>query len=90
MKKKKTNNNNNTRSQYSSSVWRQERAFRITASKFGEVGARKAPINKIFLRGLFSSTKAQTQAMKYCLESEPMVVKEFKEVTGPQVINAVC
>ncbi|CAH3161065.1 unnamed protein product, partial [Porites evermanni] len=62
----------------------------LTASKFGEVGSRKAPINKIFLRSLFSSTKGQTQAMKYFLESEPMVVKEFKEVTGPQVMNVVC
>ena len=28
--------------------------------------------------------------MKYGLELEPMVVKEFKEATGPQVINVVC
>ena len=50
----------------------------ITASKFGEVGARKATINKFFLRGLFSSTKAQTQAMKYCLESEQWLLKSSK------------
>lgn len=28
--------------------------------------------------------------MKYGLGSETMVVKEFREVTGPQVINVVC
>lgn len=31
----------------------------------------------------------QTQAMKYGLELESIVVKELKEVTGPQVINVV-
>lgn len=40
----------NTRSQSSSSAWYQERAFRITTSRFGEVWSRKAPINDKFLR----------------------------------------
>lgn len=55
-----------------------------------KLGSRKAPINENVLVSLFSSTKGQTQAMKYGLESETMVVKEFREVTGPQVINVVC
>ena len=55
-----------------------------------KLGSRKAPINENVLGSLFSSTKGQTQAMKYGLESETMVVKEFREVTGPQVINVVC
>ena len=75
----------NTRSQSSCSTWYQERAFRVTASRFGEVVSRKAPVNDRFLHTLFSSTKVQTEAMKYGLDMEPMVVKEFKELLGPQV-----
>ena len=75
----------NTRSQSSCSAWHQERAFRITASRFGEVVSRKAPVNDKFLHSLFSSPRVKTQAMKYGLDMEPMVVKEFKELAGPQV-----
>ena len=75
----------NTRKQSGCSAWYQERAFRITASRFGEVCSRKAPVNDKFLHSLFSSSKVQTQAMKYGLDMEPMVVKEFKELAGPQV-----
>ena len=55
----------NTRSQSTCSAWYQERSFRITASRFCEVVSRKAPINDRFLHSLFSSTKVQTDAMKY-------------------------
>lgn len=75
----------NTRGQSTCSAWYQERAFRITASRFGNVVSRKAPINDKFLHSLFAQTKVQTQAMKYGLDMEPTVVKEFKELTGPQV-----
>ena len=82
----------NTTSQSSCSAWYQERAFRITASRFGDVVSRKAPINDKFLHSLFALTKVQTQAMKYGLDMEPTVVKEFKELTGPQVevSNVAC
>ena len=53
----------NTRSQSNCSAWYQERAFRITASRFGEVVSRKAPVNDRFLHSLFSSTKVLTEAM---------------------------
>ena len=62
-----------------------EKAFRITASRFGEVVSRKAPVNDKFLHSLFSSPRVETQAMKYGLDMEPMVVKEFKELAGSQV-----
>ena len=75
----------NTRIQSSWSAWYQERAFRITASRFGDVVSRKAPINDKFLHSLFALTTVQSQAMKYGLDMEPTVVKEFKELTGPQV-----
>ena len=75
----------NTRSQSSCSVWYQEWAFRITASRFGDVVSRKAPINDKFLHSLFAPTKGPTQVMKYGLDMEPAVVKEFKELTGPQM-----
>lgn len=75
----------NTRSQSTCSAWYQERSFRITASRFGEVVSRKAPINDRFLHSLFSSTKVQTDAMKYGLDMETTVVKDFKELSGPQV-----
>ena len=42
-------------------------------------------INDRFLHSLFSSTKVQTEAMKYGLDMETTVVKEFKELSGPQV-----
>ena len=75
----------NTRSQSNCSAWYQERAFRITASRFGEVVSRKAPVNDRFLHSLFSSTKVLTEAMKYGLDNETVVVKEFKELSGTQV-----
>ena len=53
----------NTRGQSNCSAWYQERAFRITASRFGEVVSRKAPVNDRFLHSLFSSTKVLTEAM---------------------------
>ena len=37
------------------------------------------------LHSFFFSTKVQTEAMKYGLSMEPMVVKESKELAGPQV-----
>ena len=80
----------NTRSQSSCSAWHQERAFRITASRFGEVVSRKAPVNEKFLHSLFSSPRVETQAMKYGLDMEPMVVKEFKELAGSQVEVVKC
>ena len=70
----------NTRSQSSCSAWYQERVFRITASRFGEVASRKAPVNDGFLHRLFSSTKVQTEAMKYGLDMETMVVKDQETV----------
>lgn len=58
--------------------WCQERVFRIgTASRFGELVHRKAPVNGRFLHSLVSSTKVQTEAMKYGLEMETVVVEEF-------------
>ena len=75
----------NTRRQSNCSAWYQERAFRITASRFGEVVSRKAPVNDRFLHSLFASTKVQTEAMKYGLDNETVVVKEFKELSGAQV-----
>ena len=75
----------NTRGQSNCSAWYQERAFRITASRFGEVVFRKAPVNDRFLHSLFSSTKVLTEAMKYGLDNETVVVKEFKELSGAQV-----
>ena len=75
----------NTRSQSNCSAWYQERAFRITASRFGEVVSRKAPVNDRFLHSLFSSTKVLTEAMKYGLDNKTVVVKEFKELSGTQV-----
>ena len=64
----------NTRSQFNCSAWYQERAFRITASRFGEVVSRKAPVNGRFLHSLFSSTKVLTEAMKYGLDNKTVVV----------------
>ena len=75
----------NTRGQSNCSAWYQERAFRITTSRFGEVVFRKAPVNDRFLHSLFSSTKVLTEAMKYGLDNETVVVKEFKELSGAQV-----
>ena len=75
----------NTRGQSNCSAWYQERAFRITTSRFGEVVFRKAPDNDRFLHSLFSSTKVLTEAMKYGLDNETVVVKEFKELSGAQV-----
>jgi len=72
----------NTRRQFNCSAWYQERAFRITASRFGEVVSRKAPVNDRFLHSLFASTKVQIEAMKYGLDNETVVVKEFKELSG--------
>ena len=74
-----------TRRQSNCSAWYQERAFRITDSRFGEVVSRKAPVNDKLLHSLFSSTKVQTEAMKYGLDNETVVVKEFKELSGAQV-----
>ena len=62
-----------------------KREHRITASRFGEVISRKAPINDRFLHSLFSSTKVLTEAMKYGLDNETVVVKEFKELSGAQI-----
>ena len=64
----------NTRSQSSCSAWYQEWAFRITASRFGDVVSRKAPISDKFLHSLCALTKVQTKAMKYGLDMEPTVV----------------
>ena len=75
----------NTKGQSNCSAWYQERAFRITASRFGEVVSRKAPVNDRFLHSLFSSTKVLTEAMKYGLDNKTVVVKEFKELSGTQV-----
>ena len=75
----------NTRSQSNCSAWYQERAFRITASRFGEVVFRKAPVNDRFLHSLFSATKVLTEAMKYGLDNETVVVKEFKELSCAQI-----
>ena len=75
----------NTRSQSNCSAWYQERAFRITASRFGEVVFRKAPVNDRFLHSLFSLTKVLTEAMKYGLDNKTVVVKEFKELSGTQI-----
>ena len=75
----------NTRSQSNCSAWYQERAFRITASRFGEVISRKAPANDRFLHSLFSATKVLTEAMKYGLDNETVVVKEFKELSCAQI-----
>ena len=43
------------------------------------------PINGRFLQSLFSSTKVQTEAMKYGLDMETTVVNEFKELSGTLV-----
>lgn len=75
----------NIRSQSSCSTRYQEQAFRITASRFGEVVSRKASVNDKFLHTLFSSTKVLTEAMKYGLDMEPVVVKKFKKLSGPRV-----
>ena len=75
----------NTRRQSNCSAWYQERAFRITASRFSEVVSRKAPVNDRFLHSLFSSTQLQTEAMNYGLDNETVVVKEFKGLSGAQV-----
>ena len=75
----------NTRGQSNCTAWYQERAFRITASRFGEVVFRKAPVNDRFLHSLFSLTKVLTEAMKYGLDNKTVVVKEFKELSGAQV-----
>ena len=75
----------NTRSQSSFSAWYQEWAFRITVPRFGEVVSSKTPVNDRLLHSLFSSTKVQTEAMEYGLDMEPIVVKDFKELSGPQV-----
>ena len=78
-----------TRSQSACSAWYQERdtkrALRITASRFGEVVSRKAQNNDRFLHSSFSSPKVQTEVMKYGLDMKTTVVKEFKELSGPQV-----
>lgn len=76
----------NTRGQSSNPVWKQERAFRLTASNFGTICKRRSstPPDKLvkqLLYGRFSGNAAT----RYGLEHEAIALEDFQELTGLQV-----
>ncbi|CAN7943520.1 unnamed protein product [Ixodes hexagonus] len=72
-----------TRGQADKTLWYEERAKRVTASRFGDVVKRQAPITEKFRASIFSS--GQTTSSKYMKmgkDNEPHALARYKQARG--------
>ncbi|CAN7995613.1 unnamed protein product [Ixodes hexagonus] len=67
-----------TRGQSRSMLWHTEREKRITASQFGDIVKRQAPVNEKFLRTIFSGGHGTTRHMRVGLQNEAAALKRYK------------
>lgn len=68
-----------TRGQSSVLLWHSEREKRLTASKFGDIVKRQAPVTDKFVRRMFSGTRSKTRYMVMGLENERSAIHRYKE-----------
>jgi hypothetical protein len=66
-----------TRNQSNSSLWHEERAKRITASKFKDVVGRKKEATEDFINKIFQRCLIQTKLMKVGIENEDVVLQKY-------------
>ncbi|KAJ8946652.1 hypothetical protein NQ314_008824 [Rhamnusium bicolor] len=76
----------NTQGQSANPGWKQERAFRLTASNFGSVCKRRSntPPNKLVKQLLYGRFFGNA-ATRYGSEHEAIAIGDFQELTGFQV-----
>ncbi|CAN7996268.1 unnamed protein product [Ixodes hexagonus] len=67
-----------TRGQSRSMLWHTEHEKRITASQFGDIVKRQAPVNEKFLRTTFSGGHGTTRHMRAGLQNEAAALKRYK------------
>lgn len=76
----------NTRGQSSNTLWKQERAFRITASNFGRVCKIKESTNpEKLVKNILYTTFKGNEATRYGQEHEPVAIQDFEDITGYNV-----
>lgn len=68
------------RGQSRSMRWHAKREKRITASQFGDIGEREAPVNEKSLRTLFSGGHGMTRHMTAGLQNEVAALKAKQKV----------
>lgn len=75
-----------TRDQADVQLWYEERAKRITASRFGDIVNRKAPVTEKFCVSLFSSRHtASTKHMRMGKDNEASALARYKKAKGVNV-----
>ncbi|KAJ8928841.1 hypothetical protein NQ314_018538 [Rhamnusium bicolor] len=76
----------NTQGQSANPAWKQEHAFRLTASNFGSVCKRRSntPPNKLVKQLLYGRFFGNA-ATRYGSEHEAIAIEDFQELTGFQV-----
>lgn len=74
-----------TRGQSSMGLWHAERENKVTASKFGSVIKRKAPVTSKFLKDIFGSKSGCTRQMREGLENEDAALSRYMRKANVEV-----
>ncbi|XP_064457136.1 uncharacterized protein LOC135367975 [Ornithodoros turicata] len=74
-----------TRGQGSNELWIKERSTRVTASHFGDVVRRKAPINQKMIDRIFCKKSHSTKYMRIGQENENPALQRYKQARSVDV-----